>query len=215
MASTTLLATSRPRPNALREQRSLNHLAFSRLLEWLDDGVDSGGEAYLEMRRRLVAYFDRKNRRSPDELADETFNRIGWILTKDGSIATTPPARYCYAVAKFVFLEDVRRDRTHVGFDESLAADGWAWRVTPAEPDAGLAIKEQRIDCLDRCLQALKPEQRELIVEYYRDTGQQKIRRRREIARRMGITMNALGSRACRIRRALEERVQACCNERQ
>ena len=159
------------------------------------------------MRRRLVAYFDRKNRRSPDELADETFNRIGWILTKDGSIATTPPARYCYAVAKFVFLEDVRRDRTHVSFDQSLAADGWAWRVTPAEPDEGLAIREQRFDCLDRCLQALKPEQRELIVEYYRDTGQQKIRRRREMARRMGITMNALGIRACRIRRALEERV--------
>jgi len=29
------------------------------LLEWLDDGIDSQGEKYLEMRRRLVAYFDR------------------------------------------------------------------------------------------------------------------------------------------------------------
>ena len=36
--------------------------AFTRLLQWLDDGSDSRGERYLEMRRRLVAYFDRRNR---------------------------------------------------------------------------------------------------------------------------------------------------------
>ena len=34
--------------------------AFQRLLAWLDEGVDSRGEKYEEMRRRLVAYFERK-----------------------------------------------------------------------------------------------------------------------------------------------------------
>jgi len=33
--------------------------AFGRLLAWLDEGTDSAGERYLEMRRRLVGYFDR------------------------------------------------------------------------------------------------------------------------------------------------------------
>jgi hypothetical protein len=83
--------------------------AFGRLLEWLDDGVDSNGETYLEIRRRLVSYFDRRNRLSADELADETLSRIGRTLEKDGTIAVRPPARYCYVVAKFVLLEDIRR----------------------------------------------------------------------------------------------------------
>jgi hypothetical protein len=34
--------------------------AFRRFLEWLDEGQDSNGERYLEMRRRLVRYFDHK-----------------------------------------------------------------------------------------------------------------------------------------------------------
>src|SRR5262245_62157767 len=48
--------------------------AFRQLLEWLDAGEDSGGEKYLEMRRRLVSFFDRKNCLAPEELADETLN---------------------------------------------------------------------------------------------------------------------------------------------
>ena len=34
--------------------------AFRRFLQWLDEGQDSSGERYLEMRRRLVRYFDRE-----------------------------------------------------------------------------------------------------------------------------------------------------------
>jgi DNA-directed RNA polymerase specialized sigma24 family protein len=62
-----------------------------------------------------------------------------------------------------------------------------------------------RLESLDRCLQKLKPEQRDLIGEYYRDTGREKIERRRDLANRLGITMNALGIRAYRIRDALME----------
>src|SRR5262249_12335090 len=93
----------------LREEPRFTEFAFGRLLEWLDDGVDSRGESYLEIRRRLVAYFDRRNRPFPDELADETLNRIAKTLGQTASIAVTPPARYCYIVARFVLLEDLRR----------------------------------------------------------------------------------------------------------
>ena len=50
--------------------------AFARLLEWLDEGKNSDGRNYLEMRQRLVAYFDRKNCLTPDDSADETLNRV-------------------------------------------------------------------------------------------------------------------------------------------
>ena len=202
-----------PLQHIVREERVLTELAFNRLLEWLDDRVDSQGETYLEIRRRLVAYFDRRDRRFPDELADETLNRVARILEKGGTIAVSPPARYCYVVAKYVLLEDVRRERAHVHLDEQRAAD-----VLPHGPrtpmfDEESAIREQRFECLDRCLQQLKPEQRELVVEYYRDTRREKIERRREMARRLGISMNALAIRACRIRRELESCVEACRKE--
>jgi len=56
------------------------------LLKWLDGGADSGGERYLEIRRRLVSYFDRRNCTSPDELADETLNRVARRLEEKGAI---------------------------------------------------------------------------------------------------------------------------------
>ena len=141
----------------------------------------------------------------------ETFNRNGRTLEKTGAIATTPPARYCYVVARFVLLEDFRRDHMHVRLDEPQGADAATVRgITLPDPDEGLQVHEQRLACLDRCLQNLKPEQRELVVEYYRDAGRQKIERRRDMAKRLGISMNALAIRACRVRAALEPCIAAC-----
>ena len=163
-------------------------------------GRQLGRERYLEIRRRLVSYFDRRGRPAADELADETLTRIARTLAQVGEIAVRPPARYCYVVAKFVLLEDVRRERRYVALDESRSAG-----VAPGgvEADEGWALRERRLDCLDQCLQQLKPAQRELIVEYYADDRRQKIERRRELAKSLGITMNALGIRALRIRDGL------------
>jgi DNA-directed RNA polymerase specialized sigma24 family protein len=190
-----------------RETAVFTELAFGRLLEWLDDGVDSHGESYVEMRRRLVSYFDRRNRLSADELADETLSRIAKTLEKDGAIATRPPARYCYVVARFVLLEDIRRERPRLSLDEKRPRR--LSSATMVEPEEGQAEQEQRFECFDYCLQQLKPEQRDLIVEYYQDAKRQKIERRRDLARRLGISMNALGIRASRIRSTLEACVEA------
>jgi DNA-directed RNA polymerase specialized sigma24 family protein len=201
----------------LREEHALTPLAFSRLLQWLDDGNDSNGEAYLEMRRRLVSYFDRRNRPAPDELADDTLNRVARTLEETGTIGIKPPARYCYVVARFVLLEDLRkREHTHarLGDPPGQATSSPVPDISSEEPDAGAGMREQQLECLERCLESLKPEQRELIIEYYRDTRREKIERRRELAATLGISMNALAVRACRIRDILEACVASCCRDR-
>ena len=76
------------------------------------------------------------------------------------------------------------------------------------------ALREQRFDCLDRCLLTLTADQRELVVGYYRDEKRQRIDSRRELAAQRGITMNALAIRACRIRSTLETCVDSCCRSR-
>ena len=211
MSPCTILELPTPALDDLPEEPGLDHTPFSRLLEWLDDGVESNGARYLEVRRRLVSYFENRDRRAADDLADETLNRIARTLEKDGTIVTRPPAGYCYAIAKFVLLEDVRRERRHVVVQEPGA---WADQGVPSPPrDEALAIREQRLECLDRCLQELPPDQRALVVDYYREAGAQRIAARRDLARRLGITMNALGIRTCRIRADLEARVKACCRE--
>jgi hypothetical protein len=148
------------RPDQLSRER-ITHVAFSRLLEWLDDGVDSHGDRYVEMRRRLVSYFDRRNRPSADDLADEALNRIGRTLEQDGAITITPPLRYCYVVAKFVLLEAIRRERMHVPLDEPRIADPPALDGAAVhERDEDLAIAEQRLESLEHCLRP-----RELVLQ--------------------------------------------------
>ena len=198
--------------DVVREDAKLTPGTFASLLAWLDDGVESNGERYLDVRRRLAAYFDRRNRPAADDLADKTLTRVAITLAQDGAIATRPPARYCFAVAKYVLLEDLRRDRRLVPFDESRATDTGS-NASPsvaAERDA----RERRLDCLDHCLQNLKAEQRELIVEYYAESRQMKIQRRRELAVRLGISMNALAIRAWRIREGLMACVRHCGDHR-
>jgi DNA-directed RNA polymerase specialized sigma24 family protein len=195
----------------VQDESVLTHVAFTRLLEWLDAGADSQGQTYLEMRRRLVSYFDLRNRPFADDLADETLNRIGRTLERDGAIATTPPARYCYVVARFVLLEDIRRGRLSVQVDERRTTASFERGWTPPGARDEAEPQETRLECLDRCLEKLKPDQRELAVEYYRDARRARIEHRRDMAKRMGITMNALGIRASRIRAALETCVDACC----
>ena len=79
----------------LKKNWLLTESSFRQFLNWLNEGVDSDGEKYLEMRRRLVAYFDRKNCSSPDELADETLNRVARRLEEEGSITTSGMGMLC------------------------------------------------------------------------------------------------------------------------
>jgi DNA-directed RNA polymerase specialized sigma24 family protein len=184
-----------PEPGGKRDW-VLTQATFRRFLEWLDSGIDSGGLNYLEIRSRLVFYFDRKNSTIPDELADETLNRVARRLEEEGEIQTDAPAHYCYIVARFVFLESLRTKKDSEVLDDRFAA-------TPDLNEEQL-IENRRKQCLERCMQSLTPEERFLIVRYYQGTQRSKIENRRALAANLGLTMNALSIRACRIREKLE-----------
>jgi DNA-directed RNA polymerase specialized sigma24 family protein len=187
--------------------------AFQRFLNWLDQGVDSGGETYLEMRRRLVFYFDRKNCVSPDDLADETLRRVARRLEEEGEITGKSPAHYCYIVASFLFLEYQRRPaRKHVSLGNPSEFGDVASRLAAPPQEASPTDAETvRLHCLESCLEGLGRDDRDLIVGYYRGEQRVKIEHRRTLATRLGLTPNALSIRACRIRAKLEACVKTCC----
>ena len=190
---------------------TLSASAFHRLLEWLDDGAGSSGQSYLEMRQRLVFYFDRKNCSTPDELADETLNRVGRRLEEEGTIESETPAKYCYIVARFVFMEYLREShRAGIALDEVRRQGPGVYFVVP-ECDND---EEKRLACLRQCTSKLDPVSRELITRYYVGKAGIKIANRRSLAESLGITMNALAIRACRLRDKLEACVRQCANEK-
>jgi hypothetical protein len=188
----------------------LSEAAFRRLLEWLDNGVDSEGQTYLEIRRRLAAYFDRKNCPAPDDLADETLNRVARRLEEEGNITGDVPARYCYIVAKFVLLEK-RNERDPVSMEAlSNESRGRALRATEDTGDDREHTEERRLECLEDCLERLDGLDRQLIHDYHYGDPGARIENRRMLAARLGITANALAIRTCRIRNRLEICVRQC-----
>ena len=171
--------------------------AFDALLGWLDPNREVAGEKYEDIRRRLVTIFSCRGCAEPEDLADETINRVTNKLTAIKSGFVGDPSRYFYGVANKVHLEYRRRKP--------------APEIQP--PPAYDENIEKEFDCLERCMQKLTLENRQLVVEYYQDERQAKINHRKGLAEQLGIAINALRIRAFRIRASLQECVTNCLHE--
>jgi DNA-directed RNA polymerase specialized sigma24 family protein len=178
----------------------LSEKALDRFLVCLDRDRDRAGEKYEGLRITLIKFFDWRGAHFPEECADETINRV--IRKVDEGQAIEDVAAYCHGVARLVFLEGLKnpeRRRTNI---ETLPPE---LLVAPA-PGHG----QERTECFERCLAALPVESQHLILQYYSDEKRQKINNRVALAGRLGIPLNALRSRAQRIRDRLEECVRQC-----
>ena len=81
-----------------------------------------------------------------------------------------------------------------------------------AQPQEDVGAREKLLNCLERCTRKLEPVSRNIISRYYLGKERARIENRRALARGLGITMNALTIRACRIRDKLESCVKECLN---
>jgi DNA-directed RNA polymerase specialized sigma24 family protein len=191
---------------------------FRDLLDWLDEGKNSDGQRYVEVRRRLELYFDRKNCVAPAELADETLNRVAKKLEENGEITDVGPLQYCYIVAKYVFLETLRAEK-RAPFYRPLSGTNPSnlngQSATLLEADPASESKEKIAGCLDDCLKNLSAADRDLLVEYYRGHQRGKIERRAALATRLGLTANAVSICACRVRQKFETCIETCLKRRE
>jgi len=182
----------------------LTQEAFDALLAWLDPDRDAAGKKYEDIRRRLIKFFTCRGCTEPEDLADETINRVSKKLGEIKADFSGDPARYFYGVANKVHLEYLRRRR-----------------LTPVPPDqqeysANFSEDEdleREYECLERCVQQLTANNRELVVQYYQEERRAKIDQRKLLADRLGIALNALRIRACRIRATLQTCVQNCVSQ--
>ncbi|MBV8514764.1 MAG: hypothetical protein JO260_05655 [Acidobacteria bacterium] len=63
-------------------------------------------------------------------------------------------------------------------------------------------------------MKTLPSADRDLIVEYYGGQQQGRIERRLALAARLGLTVNALSTRAYRVRQKLEGSIQTCLDKK-
>lgn len=166
--------------------------SFERLLAFLDPESRGEAIAYARVRAKLEDFFRYRGLSDPEGLADECLDRVSRRLAEGLEIHATPSA-FVFGVARHLAFEGARRDRRTVELPvESLAA--------PSET----ADLERRHDLLEQGLSRLPSTDRELLLEYHRGDGRERIESRRALAERSGMGLEALRVRAFRIRTRLE-----------
>ncbi len=187
-------------PSVSKSEWALTREAFAKFLAQLDSDAERAGESYVELRLTLVKFFDWRGAHFPEECADETFNRV--IRKIDAGEEIRDLASYCHGIARMIFLETLKHpDQKKVSLDELALV---------ATPQVESEEKTAREQCFEDCLRHLSAESRELILEYYKDEKRDKIDNRLAQADKLGIPLNALRSRAQRIRNKLEACVKQC-----
>jgi DNA-directed RNA polymerase specialized sigma24 family protein len=178
----------------------LDRESFGILLRAFSHDQDSAGKIYLRLRRNIERFFEVRGIAQTDLAADSTLDRLARKLAEGERIADPPT--YALGIARMIVLE-LRKSPVN-----RLAAElpeTGSWDPGPEEEK-----KESGLECLDKCLDELSAEGRDVILGYYQGEKSEKIKNRQELATRLGIPPNALRNRAVRIRNKLETCVTGC-----
>jgi DNA-directed RNA polymerase specialized sigma24 family protein len=187
-------------PPLPKNKWTLTQTAFDLLLSQLDIDRQQAGAKYERLRRKLIKFFEWRGCNFPEDLADETINRLAMNLEAGERIDNFEA--YCAGVARHVFLESLRARRQE-----------GALKTLPNSAAASSDESDRRWECLERCVRQLSPDRFQLIVQYCQENEGARIKARRDLAAQLGLPMNALRIRAHRIRAALESCVQDCMRQ--
>jgi RNA polymerase sigma factor (sigma-70 family) len=183
----------------------LTQEAIDLLLARLHPDRESAGRVYQQLRDKLTIFFECRRCDFPEDLADETLNRIARKIWEGELIVDVD--RYALTVARYILLEYRRRPfNTTLSLDNRLPEYDLEIAETAERAQANEEEEERRRSDMRRCLLALPAEDRELLIEYYQDVERAKRDHHQEMAKRLGLTPNALYIRIHRLR----EKLAAC-----
>ena len=172
------------------------------LIERLRADAAGAGFDYEQLRRRLILFFRQHEPVDAESLADDALDRLARRLDEGTAVDNT--ALYAFGIAKMMLFEvHERRTRREAARQDAIAT---------FEDDAGEAEATDPLllAALLACLREFGTRSTELMLAYYRDDDARRIATRRDLAARLGVSINALRNRALRLREALE----ACVRRR-
>jgi len=167
---------------------------LDRLLRWLDPDPERAGLTYEKIRWRLVAILASRGCTCPEELADETIDRVARRVIDIQDSYVGDQAIYFLGVMNNVHHEYLKRPMM----------------PRQPEPDDDVETKERTYLCLEKCLEKLSPNSRRMIEQYYAEDGRAKINLRKRIAAELGIGLSTLRLRALRLRDKLQTCIDQC-----
>jgi DNA-directed RNA polymerase specialized sigma24 family protein len=183
-----------------RKRWDLNQEAFDELLAWLNPDRERAGRKYEDIRERLIRIFMHRGCRSAEDLADTTINKVARKVQELKVYYVGDPALYFCGVARNVYAE-----YSKIPVELPVMPE-----ILPVPLPEDLDESESQHQCLERCLARMTPDDRELLLAYYREERGAKIEQHKEMARRRGVTVNALRIMICRLRASFKKCMQNC-----
>lgn len=178
----------------------LTQTAFDLLLSAFDADRETAGEKYLLLRKNLLRFFAARGFTTAEEAADEVLNRLARKLESGEKLENVNT--YALGIARMLALE-LRKSPLQKTSNE-LPEIG----IPPFDREQ--EEKNEKMKCLDGCLNELSDDNREIIVGYYKGEKREKIENRRRLTAKLGIANNALRNRAVRLRNKLEICITEC-----
>jgi len=164
------------------------------LLAWLDPNREVAGRKYETIHAGLTRMFISRGFSDAEHLADQTIQRVITLLPEVMDEKYEDRAPYFYRVAHYIILEARRRPEVTID-------------VVNVEARLENDISNTHEGLL-KCLELLTEEKRELILDYHLYKGRDKIEQHERMARELGISVEALRSRAHHIRKTLKNCVE-------
>jgi len=194
-----------------KNNSSLTPASFEQLLSYLGPDREKAAHDYLELRRALFTYFAIRGATSPEDLTDETIDRVARRLNEGQTIFTASLMSYFYGVARNVWRENLSKPAmvaqlTDAGLPTSLVATPHDALIESLEAQAS----DRRLTCLRKCLAQYPDEDREMVLGYYRESGGQKIENRKALAAQFGLSLDALRHKLARLRIKLASCIGRC-----
>ena len=162
----------------------LTQEALDGLLRALGSEPDAAGRRYELLRRKLIDLLRWHRGENPEELADETLNRLARRMVQGEPVEKIES--YALGIARMLLKETARRREQRETALREIQG------LRPGEAEAAAEM----LEAFERCFEALPESSRVLIARYYSGG-------RAALARDLGLSLNALRARALRIRRRL------------
>ena len=187
---------STPKIRWTLDQRSLDSL-----LSAFHPDKEQASYAYEALRERLIRFFEWNRCDTPEDMADETIDRLARRLSANEE-KVLDLAKFAVGIARMLIKEHLReQDRQEASLTAlSEHYDDLAHRNHES------AQLEERMAVLEKCLDVVPDASRNLIERYFSAESRAQIQQRQRLAEEYGISINALRNRVMRIRAELERR---------
>jgi hypothetical protein len=185
--------------------------AGDRLLRYFDSDPVVASEKLLRCRQKLVRRFSAERCHDPEDLANETLQRVLQALERDEKQLTTRIEAFISGFATNILRESRRRPIHKEDPLDDLSPAREPRTVSIQELLLAFSEEEDLRRCLKRCLDELHPSDLKILIPYYDAGPGEKLKKVREgMALSLGLTSSQLRKRAFNLRTKLETCIKNC-----